>query len=497
MAVHTSEGGTKIGLPNAMCLDRHVPDFLECLRCWLPRHFGEPHRTGQPWRLQCLDLSRNSLSDGSVIKVMDCLKNFDVRVECMWLAGNCVKEKGITAVTDYIWNCKDALVEIDLTDNQVFADPKAGPIPGADVVSALLRCLYNHSSYPLTIEKGRDGVKVLPLLLRMGGNAIRFPDKLLKQIRSKGGKQHVAICASSEPYPHTGQEYLSVCLPDFLVQKEPTVAQAAPAQNGHPARAEKTSSAPKAERQPAAGAAADGAKRKRAGSERGERKRRRDGRDRGDAAPRTRRRAAESQVAAKVASVAAVPAEQPPSTSAPEQGGTSEAPAEPDPGSEQDEDTTTVNNPEPGPEDEVDYGGDPDEQARGGSRSPSRSASRSAGAAARGRGGRGPHGGGRGPRGRSPPGQVLKPREKGHTAADQKRLQEQVDARLKTMEGLPSEQSTREMLAEFVVCMVVAKKSMSDIEVELETFLGTHTKSFTEWLGQLEPASSRGAGHHQ
>jgi len=70
------------------------------------------------------------------------------------------------------------------------------------------------------------------------------------------------------------------------------------------------------------------------------------------------------------------------------------------------------------------------------------------------------------------------------SAADQLRLQEQVDAQLRRMEGLPNEESTREMLAEFVVCMVVAKKSMADMEVELVNFLGEHTKTFTAWFAK-------------
>jgi len=562
MAVQTSEGGgTGIGLINSMCQDRHVADFVECLKCWLRRKFGDPQTTRQPWRLQCLNLSKNSLSNESICKVMDCLKALDVRVENLLLAGNCVKESGVVAITEYVWNCKDALVELDLTDNEVFADPRAGPTPGSDTVSALLRCLYNHGSYPLTIERGRDGIKVLPLLLRMGGNFILSPEKLLKQIRSKGGKDHVRICASSEPYPHNGKEYLSVVLPDFLVQRQSGTPEAAP-----PAAAVATAPPPAAAPQPAqkvvpaggvaksapavppswTSGAAGGHKRARGSPERGERKRRRDRgaaaehdppppqpqepppRER-EAAPRERRRRREEQAAAQAAGATAA--------AAGDAAGSSSRPAEPEAPAGQEppqeapesrkprerrrrreaaaasskaEETKDTSNaagpaaateapeePEAGPEDDdgIDYGGGEAEDGQsGGAKSPERwrpgaggggggaasSASRSTsprGAKARQRGKNTKAAAG---------GQAASPAPKQPTEADQKRLQEEVDEKLRNMPELTTlkEEGCRAMLSEFVVCLAVSRKSMTDIQVEVETFLGKHTSQFTDWFEQ-------------
>lgn len=219
MAIHPAkDGGTEIRLPDGMCRDKHVPDFLQCLKCWLWHHQGDPRVIGRPWRIRCLDLSRNGLSDSSVVHVMGDLQRMDLRVERLRLAGNGIEAKGLAKVTEYTWNCPDALLELDLSDNQVDADPDVGPQPGSDLVSGLLRCFYNHSSYP-RIVTGRDGAaQVLPLMLLMGGNRVKEPARLLKYIEAKGGKKHVKILASPEPYVHVGKEYLSVCLPNFLEQ---------------------------------------------------------------------------------------------------------------------------------------------------------------------------------------------------------------------------------------------------------------------------------------
>lgn len=65
---------------------------------------------------------------------------------------------------------------------------------------------------------------------------------------------------------------------------------------------------------------------------------------------------------------------------------------------------------------------------------------------------------------------------------EQKLLQDQVSTRLQGMEGLPSVESTREMLAEFLVCMVVVRKGLPAIRAELDTFLGRHAPSFLDWF---------------
>jgi len=434
MAVHAGDGGTKIGLPNGMCQNRHVEDFLMCLRCWLLRTFGDPQVTKRPWRLQCLDLSSNSLVDPSVCRVMDCLKQVDVRVERLWLAGNRIRHDGVVAITGYIWNCPDALVEVDLTDNEIMADPRAGPTPGSDVVSALLRCFYNHGAYPMTVNHGREGMKVLPMLLRVGGNAIAHPEKLLKQIKSKGGKEHVRVCSSAELYSHSGTEYLSVCLPDFLNQRItengqngafPHEAETAGAEQGPPAH--------------------PGERRKRSRSEKRDLKRRR--REHGEG--RRRRRTTDG--------------DREPDGPLMNAGGC-------------DHSATTVVQDEP----EAQAADSPERVAtiskhdHHSSRSASSDTGRDTGRDA----------------GRSTglvEGQVIAQQEGSTQRAppneeEQKCLQQDVDERLKAMGGFPSKQSTREMLAEFVVCMVVARKGMSEIRTELETFLGQHTDAFMDWF---------------
>jgi len=220
MAIHPAkDGGTEIRLSDGMCRDKHVSDFLKCVKCWLWHHQGDPRVIGRPWRIRTLDLSRNGLSDASASEVMEELQRMDLRIERLRLAGNGIEAKGLGKVTAYIWNCPDALLELDLSDNQVEADPDKGPTPGSDLISALLRCFYNHSSYP-QIVTGEGGLaQVLPLMLLMGGNRVKEPARLLKYIEAKGGKKHVKILPSPDPYDHVGKEYISVCLPSFLEQK--------------------------------------------------------------------------------------------------------------------------------------------------------------------------------------------------------------------------------------------------------------------------------------
>jgi len=230
MAVHNGEGGTTIGLPNNMCVDRHVPDFLKCLQCWLFRSFGDPAISGRYWRLQGLDLSKNNLSNASLCQVIDLLKDKDVRVDRLLFSHNKLDASGLASLTEYIWNCKEAIVEVDVSYNEIVADPHLGQ-GGEDVVSSLLRCLYNHSKYPLSLHQG--GVKILPFRLKIGGNRVADPAKLLRMIKSRGGKTHVNILPRPDAYDKTDdKEYLSIYLCDFLDQRADapgTAAQAAPA----------------------------------------------------------------------------------------------------------------------------------------------------------------------------------------------------------------------------------------------------------------------------
>lgn len=223
MAVQKSDRGMQILLMDQMCMDKHVADFLLCLECWLKRSFGEPSATGRPWKIACLDLSRNGLSDEKGCSVFATLKRLDVRFERLLLSGNHLGAKSLEVLTQYLWNCPEAFSELDLADNDVVADPTAGEgrEAGSDVVSALLRCIYNHSAYPFVQASGSGRrPKAVPLLFKFKGNFVVHPKRLLKDIQSKGGKDHVRLCTDMEAYSPTGREFLSLYAPDFSKQRK-------------------------------------------------------------------------------------------------------------------------------------------------------------------------------------------------------------------------------------------------------------------------------------
>ncbi|CAE8696469.1 unnamed protein product [Polarella glacialis] len=69
------------------------------------------------------------------------------------------------------------------------------------------------------------------------------------------------------------------------------------------------------------------------------------------------------------------------------------------------------------------------------------------------------------------------------TEEEQHKLQGEVEKKLAKIEGLPSEQSTREMLSEFTVCMLVARKGPQEVEAELASFLGQeHAVPVAAWF---------------
>lgn len=353
-----------------------------------------------------MDLSGNGLSDESASQVLEQLQRIDLRVERLRLAGNGIEAKGLAKVTEYVWNCPDALLELDVSANQVDADPNLGPTPGSDAVSALLRCLYNHASYP-QIVTGQNGVtQVLPLTLHLGNNRVKEPARLLKGIEAKGGKKHVKIRPSPEPYDHVGKEYLSVCLPNFLVQ-----GQAVPEPREHKRRKRSRSGkgAPRVRLTPAADA-------------------------KGADKPKKSRRA----------------------TLAPAK---SEEPEHWRPGSP--------------PRSSSD---DANEQAASRRASNPKKSRRQA--AARSSSGS--------PGAQAPPASAP---TKGTakkalvlTDKQQEALQLEVGAKLASFRGLPSEESTRDMLSEFVVCMAVAGKGSEEIQGELNAFLAEEAPTFVKWF---------------
>lgn len=219
-AVRSTASGVQVGLPNRMCLDKHVPDLLACLPCWLRRNIGDPAQ--QPWRLQCLDLSRNDLVDESMVHVMGSLRQGGIRLQRLLLAGNRARNAGVHAITEYAWDSPDALRELDLSGNEITV---SGELNGNDVVSALLRCFYNHSAYPrrVTPQEWVAGRSVAfdlePLVLRIGGNFLNDPVRLLSLVCEKGGRERVCLRPGPEVYQPSCEEYLSLRLPDFSRQR--------------------------------------------------------------------------------------------------------------------------------------------------------------------------------------------------------------------------------------------------------------------------------------
>lgn len=427
MAIHpTRDGGTEVRLPDGMCRDKHVPDFLECLRCWLGHQLGDPRVVGRPWRLRCLDLSRNGLSDSSATLVLEQIQRFDLRVERLCLAGNGIQAKGLAKVSEYVWNCADALLELDISDNQVEADSTSGSTPGSDPVSALLRCLYNHPSYPQIV----NGDKVVPLTLRLGGNRVKEPAKLLKGIEAKVGKSHVQIRPNPDPYEHVGKEFLSVCLPGFLEQaasgKKERTRRRDKSRSGRGHRRVRLTEAPAHVR----------------GEEKEKKPRRaelvaRNDLEEGAKAKKSRRKAAETPKEPDHWQPAGSPAR------------SSSASRSPSSGAEQ-KNTAKV--------------------------AVAAAAAGEAAAAAPAAGGA--------------PGS----RKDGLVLSEdaQKELQQEVKDKLSSFGGLPSEDvKTRDMLAEFVVCMAVAGKGPQEISGELEPFLAEEAAIFVKWFTKHTQKSKR------
>lgn len=529
MAICSNDGNTEVHLANGMCQDRHMQDFLLCLHCWLSRNLGDPRSTGRAWRLRCLDLSRNALSDRYVLDLMDTLKRLDVRVERLRLSGNCISERGLVAITEYIWNCPNPLLELDIADNQIMV--KAAPQGNAansDAFSAMLRCLYNHASYPYTVEDGKHGRKVAPLLLKAGGNMVQDPARLVHEIEAQGGKEHMRICATSDWYPHRSEEFLSICLPDFFTTQRVKPALGSCDSGG-------------VEKALVAGATVSGG---------GRGKRSRSARRRRRSAGRRRRSGCTSGSCVEVAREKGAATTQAPALPPSAVATKSEQPVPPTSGAcivaKNGLATDNVDVGNRGSNSAGSLHGSAAQQLspsrrdgsssspaadRRGSASVERwrpsvgfcSSSPSASRSSRGRAGK--RGGSPKPTGVAE-GQLLTGRSRSRDAGarikeepsdqaeagatlgslpdscraparecddvavlgralnekEQKLLQEQVSTRLQGMEGLPSVESTREMLAEFLVCMVVVRKGLPAIRAELETFLGRQAPSFLDWF---------------
>ena len=54
--------------------------------------------------------------DENLCAVLESMKNMDLRVERLLLSGNRLQR--VQAVTEYIWNCREPVLELDLSDNE-------------------------------------------------------------------------------------------------------------------------------------------------------------------------------------------------------------------------------------------------------------------------------------------------------------------------------------------------------------------------------------------
>lgn len=112
--------------------------------------------------------------------------------------------------------------ELDLSGNEISV---GGELNGSDVVSALLRCFYNHSAYPRRIVRQqwvagrREAFDLEPLILRLGGNFLKDPVRLLGLVCEKGGRERVRLRPGPEVYQPSCEEFLSLCLPDLSRQQ--------------------------------------------------------------------------------------------------------------------------------------------------------------------------------------------------------------------------------------------------------------------------------------
>eukprot|EP00439_Symbiodinium_sp_Y106_P081643 s1004_g20.t1 len=208
---HVREGknGTEVTLSNKMCQDQHVDDLLRCMESWLARQYGRS--SAQPWQLGTLDLSLNGLSDDSVARIADRLRQLHVRVRCLDLTGNKAGTKGLVALEGYLWNCSEPFQEISLADNEIVVEAGCGE---ENPVSSFLRCLYNHPNYPRKTSSDA-GVLIHPLVLRLGKNRIGDLPGLLRDIRTKVGGR-ARFCRSAEAYKESeSEEFLSVHIADL------------------------------------------------------------------------------------------------------------------------------------------------------------------------------------------------------------------------------------------------------------------------------------------
>jgi len=361
-----------------------------------------------------------------VFKVVEQLQGMDLRVERLQLAGNGLEANALAKVTEYMWNCPDPLLELDLSSNQVDADPTKGD-PGSDSVSALLRCLYNHPSYP-QIVTGPGGVaQVLPLTLHLGGNRVKEPAKLLKAIEAKGGKKHVQIRPSPEPYEHVGKEYLSVCLPEFLTQQ--AIAESREHKRKRKDRSRSGGGQKRVVLTPAPVAARGGEKIAKSAKPEKLEKEKKSKKSKKDAADAKHEEPEHWRPGSPPGAIGA--------------------------------DVKKVSS----------RRGEKAKKSRRDAASPRGSA------------------GSEGSPARGPPPAPEKLAGRPSAAlvlsdAAQQTLQQEVREKLSSFEGLCSEDGTRDMLSEFVVCMAVAGKGSQEIQGELKTFLGDEAGSFVKWFSR-------------
>jgi len=264
--------------------------------------------------------------------------------------------------------------------------------------------------------------QVLPLTLHLGSNRVKEPARLLKNIQEKGGKQKVQFRPSPEPYDHVGKEFLSICMPGFLEQ---SVSERKHAHKSN--RSRSGHGHPRVRLKPAPKPAEKVEKVKK------------------------------SRRAAPAATQNEEPEHWRPAVSSPHRSRSADAKKK-RASSRQGEKANKSRRKDTG---------DPQAAAT----SPAHSRSRSQDSAS--------------------PARSMEPAAEGPpttsglalTADEQQTLQQEVGEKLITFGGLPSEEATREMLSEFVVCMAVAGKGSKEILSELKAFLDEEAAAtFVKWF---------------
>lgn len=147
----TQPGLMKVTLAAGMCRDRHVIDFIECFKAWLKRNNREPYH------IKSVDLSKNSLDDASLEKVLAMFQEESIQIDNLYLSGNKMTHGASMALADYLTSVPQAVQAIDIRDNLLEEDE----------LHFILHSIWQHPQYPY--DTGRC---TFPLRLEITGNPV-------------------------------------------------------------------------------------------------------------------------------------------------------------------------------------------------------------------------------------------------------------------------------------------------------------------------------------